>query len=137
LNDLAGYLSQQERYTRNKLIGSGIVCGLSFKWDNSIFPKAKVTIDDGCAITAAGYLIVYKQPVQALEYKRNFSRLNLYPPFNDPVAATNLPIYELITKDEFDSEKVAQKDFLFDTDKTSRVLILLLGTRSEKPCKMP
>ena len=33
LNELAAYLYQQERYTRNKLIGSGIVCGLSFSWE--------------------------------------------------------------------------------------------------------
>ncbi len=135
LNDLAGYLAQQEHYTRNKLIGTGIVCGLSFKWENPVANKAKVTIDDGCAVTSAGYMIVYKQPIQALEYKRNFLRLNLYPPFNDPVAATNLPIYELITLDEYNSERVAQKDFLFDTDKADRVLILLLEPEIRTPAK--
>src|SRR5450759_2210812 len=62
LNNLAAYLYQQERYTRNKLIGSGIVCGLSFTW-KAVTANAEVIIDDGCAITSAGYLIVFKQPV--------------------------------------------------------------------------
>src|SRR5258706_11961245 len=83
VNDLAGYLSQQERYTRNKLIGNGIVCGLSFRWVPlvaPVAPNAKVIIDDGVAITSAGYLAIYKSPGD-LTHKREFDRLNKYAPF--------------------------------------------------------
>jgi hypothetical protein len=54
LNDLAKYLEEQDRASRNKLIGIGIVCGLEVAYA----PKENlIRLSSGCAITSAGYLI--------------------------------------------------------------------------------
>ncbi len=130
LNELADYLYQQERYTRNKLIGSGIVCGLSFSW-KPVGLNAEVLIDDGCAITSAGYLIVFKQPVTnagvlvPYTHKRNFTRLKEFEPFKTVIGNGNPTIHELITLDMFTAETEPTKSILLDADKTNHVLILL------------
>lgn len=134
LNDLAGYLYQQERYTRNKLMGSGIVCGLSFSW-TAAGSNATVLIDEGCAITSAGYLIVFKQPVKSgaqvpYTHKRVFSRLKDIEPFNDVPNIANANVYELITQDEFDSETIAVKSLLADNDKNGMVLVMLFDIQA-------
>lgn len=56
LNDLVVYLEEQERLTRNKLIGIGIVCGLQVIYSQSGSRK-QITISKGCGITSEGYLV--------------------------------------------------------------------------------
>jgi hypothetical protein len=53
LNEIVNYLDEQDRLTRNKLIGIGIVCGLELKVTSS-----QIKITKGCGVTSAGYLIV-------------------------------------------------------------------------------
>lgn len=53
LNEIVNYLEEQDRLTRNKLIGIGIVCGLELKVSAS-----QIEISKGCGVTSAGYLIV-------------------------------------------------------------------------------
>src|SRR3954465_4727802 len=55
LNNMFNYIEQQDRLTRIKLIGSGIVCGLevSFQENDSI------SISTGCGLTSQGYLIAF------------------------------------------------------------------------------
>ncbi|MBV9963769.1 MAG: hypothetical protein JO072_16120, partial [Parafilimonas sp.] len=134
LNNLAAYLYEQERYTRNKLIGSGIVCGLTFSWTSAGGNNAMVMIDDGIAITSAGYLIVFKQPVP-YTYKRKFTRLQDFEPFSELNIPANTTIYELITQDEYDAETEVPKSVLIDADKKAdnnidRVLILLFDIQT-------
>ena len=53
LNQLFGYLEEQNRLTRTNLIGMGIVCGLEV----SINPeRSQITISKGCGVTSEGYL---------------------------------------------------------------------------------
>ncbi|WP_339875676.1 PKD domain-containing protein [uncultured Algoriphagus sp.] len=52
LNNLLNYLEQQERLTRIKLIGRGIVCGLEIQSSAS-----EITLSKGCGLTSQGYLI--------------------------------------------------------------------------------
>jgi hypothetical protein len=52
LNNLLNYLEQQQRLTRIKLIGRGIVCGLEI---NS--SKDAISISKGCALTSQGNLM--------------------------------------------------------------------------------
>lgn len=52
LNNLLNYLEQQQRLTRIKLIGRGIVCGLEINSSNEA-----IAISKGCAITSQGHLI--------------------------------------------------------------------------------
>lgn len=55
LNDLFNYLDQQDRLTRMKLIGSGIVCGL----DVSFSENDSITVSKGCGLTSQGFLISF------------------------------------------------------------------------------
>ncbi|MEO8960801.1 MAG: hypothetical protein ABI325_02905 [Ginsengibacter sp.] len=54
LNSLFDYLDQQDRLTRMKLIGSGIVCGLDITRDTS-----SIKISKGCGLTSQGFLITF------------------------------------------------------------------------------
>ena len=144
LNDVAGYLYQQERYTRNKLIGTGIVCGLSFSW-HAAGVNAQVIIDEGCAVTSAGYLIVFKQPVTAAgalvpyTHRRNFTRLKDVEPFKSVTGIATKTVYELITLDQYNAETDAalSKNFLGFSDKINpdKVLILLFDLQTIKVAK--
>ncbi|HMB92795.1 MAG TPA: carboxypeptidase regulatory-like domain-containing protein [Rhodothermales bacterium] len=53
LNQLRTYLDQQERLTRIRLVGKGIVCGLTWSIDGS----NNITIHEGYGVTSDGYLI--------------------------------------------------------------------------------
>ncbi|MEO7767506.1 MAG: hypothetical protein ABIS01_08775, partial [Ferruginibacter sp.] len=55
LNSLFDYLDQQDRLTRMKLIGSGIVCGLEIIFNENV--SIKVTAGSG--LTSQGYLITF------------------------------------------------------------------------------
>src|SRR5438045_785733 len=52
LNEIVEYLDVQERLTRNRLIGIGIVCGLELR-----VTPSKIDISKGCGVTSEGYLI--------------------------------------------------------------------------------
>lgn len=54
LNDMVEYLEPQDRLTRTKLVGIGVVCGLEV----SLRPGAQVRVSGGCAVTSEGYLLV-------------------------------------------------------------------------------
>src|SRR5205809_3094260 len=61
LNETFNYLDQQNRWTRNKLIGVGIACGLNISHETGV-----IEISGGCGITSQGYLIV--QPMLPYTY---------------------------------------------------------------------
>lgn len=131
LNQVVDYLYQQERYTRNKLIGNGIVCGLSFQWQTLASPNAQVFIEDGLALTSAGYLMLFQQPragngaIIPYTHRRIFTRLNTFTPFDDLAVYNTQSIYELITLDEYNADTLSTKQTLHEADRTSRVLVLL------------
>lgn len=56
LNDLFGYLDEQQRITRTNLLGIGIVCGLQVK-TGSDANGSFITITRGTGVTSQGYLI--------------------------------------------------------------------------------
>ena len=57
LNNLTNYLEQQDRLTRQKLIGIGIICGLDINLDKSDINNIIITISQGVGLTSEGYLI--------------------------------------------------------------------------------
>lgn len=89
LNDLRAFLDQQERHTRNRLIGMGVVCGLEVR--RTAGPAIRV--GPGAALTSAGYLGV-------IETERAFAR---YSEYEDPAGYAHflddgqnpLPLWEL------------------------------------------
>ncbi len=54
LNDIVDYLEPQDRLTRSRLVGIGIVCGLEPDWDAK---SRTLTLSHGVAVTSEGYLI--------------------------------------------------------------------------------
>ncbi|MBC7849221.1 MAG: PKD domain-containing protein [Chitinophagaceae bacterium] len=52
LNSLFDYIDQQNRLTRIKLIGSGIVCGLDINPS-----QTSINVTKGCALTSQGFLV--------------------------------------------------------------------------------
>src|SRR6266536_3569922 len=57
LNQLFHYLDLQNRLTRTKLIGMGIVCGFELEVTLSQSLISSIKIHKGCGITSQGYLI--------------------------------------------------------------------------------
>lgn len=61
LNDLRQHLDLQDRATRKKLVGTGIVCG--FRWRLAGSPGARVVkLSEGLGVTSDGYLICLCEP---------------------------------------------------------------------------
>ena len=58
LNDLANYLEQQDRLTRNTLIGIGVACGLKPCYNQV---ENKIIVSGGVAVTSKGFLIAQKK----------------------------------------------------------------------------
>ena len=68
LNNSFSYVEEQERLTRSKMIGSGIISGLDF--DNTINASSKltkVTVNPGFGVTSDGYSVSFPKAV-AYEY---------------------------------------------------------------------
>ncbi|MBK8553381.1 MAG: hypothetical protein IPL53_20885 [Ignavibacteria bacterium] len=74
LNDMLNYLEQQERLTRCKLLGSGIVCGLEITFQEGPDNEDSIEISKGCGLTSQGYIITMCDSI----YKRYipYSRKN-------------------------------------------------------------
>lgn len=54
LNSMVNYLDQQDRLTRMKLVGSGIVCGLEIDPSGT-----EIKISKGCAVTSQGFMVLH------------------------------------------------------------------------------
>ena len=80
LNDLFNYLDQQERLTRCKLLGSGIVCGLDISHTNDT-----INVTRGCGLTSQGYLMMLCDHTGENGYK-------YYIPFTRPAFPNDLEI---------------------------------------------
>lgn len=78
LNDLFNYLDQQNRYTRSKLIGIGVVCGLNVSAEVD-----SVNLSKGIGITSDGFLI--RMPDCKMRYRRQYALPGgvFYDPFGD------------------------------------------------------
>ncbi|WP_183564889.1 hypothetical protein [Mucilaginibacter sp. SP1R1] len=112
LNETFNYLDQQNRWTRNKLIGIGIVCGLDIVLNPGI-----IEITKGCGVTSQGYLITqdttsytYYMPYAAIDVPNDLpfvydkGDLPFYKPF-----CTNKNIWLLLSDDQFTALESAQQ----------------------------
>lgn len=126
LNEIVNYLDQQERLTRNKLIGIGIVCGLELS-----VAADSISMSEGCGVTSEGYLIVQSQ-----------TKFTHFHPYNLPeyFSTEYKPIYdswhkwELLTAQQslqFDDVVSLKENAGFTKDK----VVVLLLEMTEKPLK--
>jgi hypothetical protein len=104
LNDLAGYLDDQDRLTRVSLLGVGIVCGLRVALEGE-----RVTVSKGVGVTTDGDLI-------HLPADRTFDRFKAYDK-SAPVYAPfyrgeeMLPVFELVEERMRDDRAARLGDF--------------------------
>lgn len=99
LNELVAYLDQQNRLTRDKLIGTGIACGFELSLDTSVNPIA-ITIFKGMGITSEGFLITEGDTVVKRYRPYNLPASVQYVPFEDPTTLTqDVTLWELLTDD--------------------------------------
>ena len=112
LNETFNYLDQQNRWTRNKLIGIGIVCGFDIVLNTGV-----IEITKGCGVTSQGYLITqdttrytYFLPYAAIDVPNDlpfiYDKGDL--PFYKPYC-TGKKVWQLLSDDEFNALENAQK----------------------------
>ncbi len=101
LNQLARYLEQQDRLTRAKTIGIGILCGLTVtnKGNHSL------EIAGGVGLTSAGYLASFESPATYAWYAP-YTDPSEYAPFHPGAGA--VPLWQLFT-DQPPSHRMGQR----------------------------
>lgn len=124
LNDTFSYLDQQNRWTRNKLIGIGIVCGFDI-----VHYTGVIKITKGCGVTSQGYLITQED-----EYYTYFTPYIVPDQPTDPLFSypnNEIPFYKPFYKDKNIFLLVTDeqyKNFDSDLQKNSFVLSSLSST---------
>ena len=96
LNDLANFLTEQDRLTRNNLIGIGVVCGLEVDYPSD---DNLLRISAGAAVTSEGHLILQDE-----------SLLSQYRPYKLPT-----PDFEEIPED-FSLQEESPYPFFHDAN---------------------
>jgi len=132
LNDMFNYLDEQDRLTRCKLLGSGIICGLDIS-----HTAASIAITKGCGLTTQGYIIMLCDHTgdNAYKYYMPYSRppfpkdLQLISQCSDP-DTTNILFYgETFNANNINNQflLLTQKDADALSDKTDVNPITKLG----------
>lgn len=100
LNQLSAYLDQQNRLTRSKLIGMGIVCGLQIQ----PLPNG-LSISKGLGITSEGFLIQNGKRFDATHYRPYTLPEGVsYKPFGFP--EQDVTLWELLSEEPEDETDV-------------------------------
>jgi len=92
LNQLFGYLEEQDRLTRTNLIGIGIACGLEVRINAA---GTEVTITKGCGVTSEGYLVAIPETTYTSSKPYNAIQERIYDRFADAGKNQRFPIDEL------------------------------------------
>ncbi len=114
LNTLVDYLDEQNRLTRARLIGMGVVCGLEVSYDAS---RDTVSVSKGTGITSEGYLITLDDYAASNYRTYHLPAGTVYEPFVNSQNEQDITLYELIADDaekEPDDKKLDDETFLDD-----------------------
>lgn len=114
LNNLVNYLDQQNRLTRARLIGMGVVCGLELSY-NPV--ENTLTISKGTGITSEGYLINIGECINVKYRPYTLPPGTIYEPFVDSANKQDISLFELLTesaKDSPDDKTLEDETFLAD-----------------------
>jgi len=104
LNELRKYLDEQNRLTRSKLIGIGIVCG----FDISVNDKNHIAISSGCGITSEGFLACLEEEKTTFTYYKDYVNPSGYNMFSE------IKTQVLLTKSEDNATALSTGTFLND-----------------------
>jgi len=88
LNDLVTYLDGEDRLSRTRLVGVGIVCGLELRSDLS----ARVVVGRGCGVTTQGDLLVLESDMTLTHRRRYEDPAGYFTGARQPT----FPIHELV-----------------------------------------
>jgi hypothetical protein len=95
LNDLFGYLDEQQRLTRTNLVGIGIVCGLEIKTGTDSGGRY-ITITKGTGVTSQGFLVTVPETTYHHYNQFDAVRPAYYDRFVNIAAKTQkMPLWEL------------------------------------------
>ncbi|MFT5821025.1 MAG: hypothetical protein ACI8ZM_002274 [Crocinitomix sp.] len=99
LNQLRTYLDVQDRLSRVKLVGMGIVCGLEVSYDNN-----KILISGGTGVTSQGFLAEIPDGVYPKCALADYFDPENYGPFvtGAPTLTGQIPMYELLPQGDTD-----------------------------------
>ncbi len=121
LNNMVSYLDQQNRLTRARLIGMGVVCGLEISYDAD---NNKITITKGTGITSEGYLVNLGECVTVKYRPYTLPAGTIYAPFVSSDNKQDIGLYELLTdKAESEPEDELLDDESFLNDKVVLLFI--------------
>ena len=95
LNELFDYLDVQERLTRNKLIGIGIVCGLEIDYQTET-----ILISKGCGVTSKGYLIVLEETAYGQYVPYTLPANPIYNPFIKQSTGKQYDLWRLLSEED-------------------------------------
>ena len=123
LNNMVNYLDQQNRLTRAKLIGMGVVCGLEIDYNKS---ENTITISKGTGITSEGYLINIGDCITVKYRPYNLPPGTIYEPFVDANNKQDIKLFELLTE----TSKAGSDDKLLDDETFLNDKIVLLFIES-------
>ncbi len=113
LNQMFGYLEEQQRLTRTTLIGIGVMCGMQVTVNDT---QTQLTISHGVGVTSKGYLIPFPETTYSL-YDDTFSAEEeiIYDLFVDDVTKTQkFPLYRMHNDFAADVQKPLSSSFLED-----------------------
>ncbi|MDJ0839634.1 MAG: hypothetical protein QNK37_24160 [Acidobacteriota bacterium] len=126
LNALVTYLEEQDRLTRNKLIGMGVVCGLKPSTSDD-----QVELGCGTAVTSAGYL-AHLDGKRVFKFYAPYQDPTLYEPFRENGA--QIALWELLEDEPDDDRPWRTLDLLLDKQRYCVVLFLELLERDLDSC---
>ena len=109
LNEVIAFLDQQNRATRNRLLGAGVACGL-----NIVYGTSGIVITNGCGLTTAGDLIVLENTTTYTKIKKFEDADGLYPLFKKPGTDAVIDLFELVNEGK---NTTAVSDFFSGTKK--------------------
>ncbi|HEY9698918.1 MAG TPA: hypothetical protein V6D10_16765 [Trichocoleus sp.] len=119
LNTIANYLTDQERLSRNKLLGVGIVDGLRVSLQNNM-----ITVTSGIGLTTDGDLLYFNQATEFDRFKIYDDSMPRYAPFF--TENVMIPVYELVPKGVEDDRAISLEEFASNSETTLESMVALL-----------
>ncbi len=113
LNQMFGYLEEQQRLSRTTLIGIGILCGMEVSVNAA---RTALTISQGVGVTSKGYLVPFPETTYTF-YNDEFSAEQefMYAPFIDQVTQQQkFPLYLMHNNGAAEIKKPITAAFLED-----------------------
>jgi hypothetical protein len=130
LNAVVDYLDQQERFTRQRLIGIGIVCGFETSLVVNAGNSRAVDITKGVGISSCGFLFNIPEDIRCDRYR--LITISDYDTFNRGTPGTPLDCIELIDDDAvLSDEELEDINNLTSAQTANKIVVLYLDLKDQ------